>query len=178
MAPAIMQKSRYAPQNAQGFDSAGSRRSAQVFNLPVELFQYFGYFHFRLLIVAADEHSWLAILNTGSTITIFPMLLNAFTKCICGKPACNFSMSDSLALVKNLSTPSFGGTDANGLVVSITVLPCRFSGPAKVSMSIAASPLPASTMTSPNFAASSKLPVKASFPAVSFQAARLKYLSS
>ena len=49
-----------------------------------------------------------------------------------------------------------------GLVTSMTGLPAKFAAPARRSTSVAAVPLTASTTSSPNFAASAKLPMRPS----------------
>src|SRR5687768_13149704 len=82
-------------------------------------------------------------------------------------------MSDSSSEVKKRSTPFSGGASAIGLVVSITVLPARFSGPQRSTTASAARPLTASVTRSPNWAASANEPTAARSPAVWRQAASL-----
>ena len=89
-----------------------------------------------------------------------PTELNAFTKCASLNWRCSVSISDMLMSVKNRSTPFSGGASSIGLQASITVFPARFFAPASVSASAAALPFTASTISSPNAAASANVPTE------------------
>src|ERR1700677_2211088 len=98
--------------------------------------------------------------NCGLIICAEPTLLNALTKCAAGNAFCSCSISESLTLVKNDSTPLTGGPPPIGLQASITILPAKFSAPESCAASIAADPATASTTTSANFAASAFEPTR------------------
>ena len=97
----------------------------------------------------------------GLTMRALPTELNAFTRRASGNSFCRRSIRESSSVVKNFSTPLVGGASPMGFVASMTVLPARLRAPADRSTSAAADPLTASTASSPNFAASSKLPMPA-----------------
>ena len=99
-----------------------------------------------------------------------PTELNALTSLAPGNSRCRRSMSDSSRLVKNFNTPFTGGASAIGFVTSMTGLPDRLEAPATRSASALADPLTARTTSSPNFAASPKLPTLpfGFFPSQSF----------
>jgi hypothetical protein len=91
-----------------------------------------------------------------------PTVLKALTTCASGNKRCTPSPPESLP-----ATASLGGMPllkSSGFVVSMTTLPRQFSGSAARSALSLAAPSVASTMTSPNAAASAKVPAEAFGP--------------
>ena len=60
MRPAVAEKSRNAPENAEGFDSPGCLGLAHIGRFPAKLGEYFAHRGLCVLVVAANEHGWLA----------------------------------------------------------------------------------------------------------------------
>ncbi len=109
--------------------------------------------------------------KSGLTMCALPTHDQALTKWAWGACCCRRSIRDSLGPVKNLSTPSSGGSSVMGLVASSTVLPARCATPASAIADSAALPFTASTMISPQAAASANVPTAAFAPAFAFQSA-------
>ncbi len=100
----------------------------------------------------------------GSIMSALPTQEKAFTKWAAGTLACKRSRRESPGPVKNGITPFTGGPSAMGLLVSMTVLPAR--APAQDSAAATAPvPFTAITTSSPNRAASAKVPACAFGPA-------------
>ena len=102
-----------------------------------------------------------------------PTQEKAFTNRAPGACLSRRSRSDSSSVVKKRNTPFSGGAAAIGLVVSMTVLPSRFSAPQSSSADSAPAPLTANTTRSPNFAASAIVPTRAPGPCRPSQPASL-----
>src|SRR5512143_490707 len=114
--------------------------------------------------------------SCGSTMSELPTILNAFTTLAAGSQRCTCSPAESFH-PRSRAGGAFGAK-TSGFVASITTLPARFRAPASCSALSVPLHSVARTITSPNAAASAKLPPLAFGPAAFTNAASFGLFAS
>src|SRR3984957_17361860 len=113
--------------------------------------------------------------KSGLNICAYPTVLKAFTTCAEGSHRCTCSPAESVC--PTASSSPFG-VKTRGLIASMTTLPAKFSAPASWMAFSAPAHDNASTITSPNFTASAKVPVDALIPEVEAHATAFSLCAS